>query len=201
MKICSDILHRMTYNCRLYQIGKNSASATMKIETSSFGMSINDGHLYLQDVESFGELWTTQSWTCTLGADSLKDLELELRNKEGDLEVDRDGEGNLLVDGIPYTVSDFYGDLDAVGVLDGMSWGALRDRPFAVMADRFRKFSLIKTPGEYPMDFKLVWHNKLERELLAFQAGPTVRGALAMLDRKFLREDVAAKDYLWHTSS
>lgn len=194
------VLHRMAYNCRLYQVGKNSTPSRLTLQTDLWGMSINDGHLYLQDTEVFhGMSPTTESWLISISAEVLKELELELRSKEGNVEVGRNGANDLMVDGVAYEVEDFHGDLDCHDVLGKANWSNLRDRPFAVMGDRFRKFSLIKTPGEFPMDFVQVWHSLLEREMLVFRAGPTVRGALAVLDREFLKEDVASKEYLWHT--
>lgn len=190
----------MVYNCRLFQVGKSAPAARLSLQTNYWGASVNDGHLYLQDVEQFPSMSpSTESWMVSIESDVLKDLELELRSKDTPVEVGWNSAGDLMVDGIPYKVTDLHEHLlDHHGVLELMELSNLgRGRPFAAMADRFRKFSLIKTPGEYPMDFKLVWHAGLQREMMLFAAGPTVRGALAVLDRKFLEEEVDSKKYLW----
>lgn len=199
MLVTAEVLHRIVYNCRLYQVGKNSSPATLSVSTSTLSGSVNDGHIYLEDTEKLPELWSLTDWMVTIQSEPLKELELELRSKEGDIEISRNASKDLVVDGVPYPVEEHYGALDEHQVLNSSLWGRLNDRPFAAMGDRFRKFSLIKTPGEFPMDFVQVWHSLLEREMLVFRAGPTVRGALAVLDREFLKEDVASKEYLWHT--
>jgi len=71
---------------------------------------------------------------------------------------------------------------------------------FAVNPDRMRKFSLIKTPGrtDYPLDFKFGWNDTLEREVLPFKIGPSVRGVLAPVLRGIIREKFKdEKDVMW----
>lgn len=198
MKIQAKDLWRLMYNAQLFTDKKSATGGVAKFRQvigPSAGLAVfaTDDHVAICD-KAPGE--NTEFGEFFLSLETMKQLEKSLREIVGEMNlVIEDGEFRYIgMDGaVPFADS---GDPDLWNMVGQMLSGfdfeytPLGGDPLTVFAlnpDRLRKFSLLK-PGDYPIDIKTGYDRVLERDLVAFKAGPTLRGVLAPLDRKLLTE-------------
>ena len=201
IEVSTESFHRMIYNAKLLQVGKDAPPVEFLFEgdrrggRGSIRTSVSDGHMYLEDrtdcslVESPGRF--------SVSAADIKQLELALRTTEDEyLDIYFDGP-QFYVEDLGFEAHVPIPVLPKHHALNEWNWATPTIiEPFAIMGDRFRKLSLIK-PGDFPVDFKLVYHSGYKSDILVFKAGPTVQGALSLLDRKILENEVDSDAFLW----
>jgi len=202
MKIEAAVLHRLLYNAKLYQVGKDSPGMKLVFdEDGAVLMSVFDRYTYVED---YG-MYTPGSYTylMELDSDAVKAAELALRElkdvEELTLEVSTSnktlsvywGEDLLVTVEYVYPRKD---EDDIASLVSPAEHSNLTD-PIALLGDRFRKLALIQ-PQEYPVDMRFVEHTKFG-PMVAFKKGPTVVGALAALDRDVLHKTLSKGNELW----
>lgn len=202
MKVEAAVLHRLIYNTKLFQVGSGAPSTNLSFAGGSVAASVSDGQTYLQDMQRVDRDPNEKEWGIKLPLGTTRQMELDLRDMEGELEVWISGATILTANGNVYVgEEDTYPyALDRDSVLFPAYHSALKGRPFALWGERFSKLNLIQ-PRDYPVDFRTVWHSSLQRELLLFKKGPTVSGCTAVVERSILEEKEGAQHFLWSTAN
>lgn len=187
-KIPLSTLRRCTYNSLLYShkdtMAKGDTLWTFwddELHVTAFDdyFSLVDICDDLVDQPSLGD---PQYFLMTLG--DLKELDKVLRDSEGEV-VSLDG---LVLAGASDQDPSFQVLYEAAG-LSFQSSGTLtkgRVDSFALSPDRLRKLSWIK-PGGFPIDCQ-VFDMEGHKPFIGFRCGPTVRGAMSLMDRDKLAE-------------
>lgn len=198
VRIKVDDAARLFYNTKLFQVGKDTEAATLSVVADKMLISISDRHTYLTDraTLSYSDTTSKECFAIYLPSDAVKDIELNSRTWQ---------EETTYIDLTPYPLKfeifeTQYPVLMATPtlldqMLDNQLFIRGGDHPLAINPDRFRKLSLIK-PGDYPIDMQHGLHEKFG-EIIRFKAGPTVRGAMATLDREVLAKKAGSADFLW----
>lgn len=180
-KVPTKDLHRMVYNTLLYSKKDTAAQGRTlwargdgKVRITAF-----DDYFALSDIHTDG-VWTEPSFYL-MELDDLKALELTLRDDENP-RVDLSTLPLIsAVTGSP--MSRELWQADALCYPEG--W--LKEDTITMVAmapDRLRKLSLIK-PGKFPIDLR-VFADPGADAVIAFRCGPTVRGAMAPVNREDL---------------
>lgn len=191
--VSADDLHRLIYNCKQFQVGKGAKAVHLSFGPASLRASIDDDHTYVSDVCPMKRTLEGKSPDFGLSPEVTKVLELDLRSADGDLEISWSPEDGLVVDGAAFSVVASEDVL--VDMFDEEAHDVLFGLTFELKDGSLRKLDLIKG-GDYPVSLMPVKHNKYG-DLLLFKKGPTVRGGVAILDRKILTEGVADTSFLW----
>lgn len=194
MKLCTRTLHRLMGNAKLFQVGKEAQPALFKFSGGKIVMSITDGHTYIEDKDVMED--EGADFTLSVPPGTVKVLELALRDVTADTAVLGYSDGAAWLNGAGV------GDCLAVDAVENniLDMSKFRDSEppvvFELWGDKLARLRLIK-PGDYPLSFIMGFHQELKRDLLLFKAGPTVEGALSLVDRDFLTEGVDSERYLW----
>lgn len=201
MKISTASLHRLAYNAKIFQVG--DSPPPMKLffdEDDVVIMSVYDRLTYLEDSSEY-ESGDFQQYI-QFGSAETKKLELALRDLiRDDEELTLTlGEFNMKVEIMGVLVGDYeysFPEMDKTEINSLVEPEFYTPSPGAVALnpDRFRKLSLVQ-PGDYPVDFHVVEHAKFGN-IVAFKKGPTVVGALSVIDRTILREQPGSEEFLW----
>lgn len=210
MKIKAADLHRLLYNGCLFTDKKSATGgvAAFVLGGTRLAVMATDDHVAITDYITVEPQETELVFFLSL--ESMKRQEKDLRDRAGDLEIDVDTVSTRLGTAtgcyVPFadpgdpglwnmvgqmlSLSDFGGVAGDVAESEGVL--------FALNPDRLRKFSLLK-PGDFPVDMRYGYDIAIERDVVAFRAGPTLRGVLAPLDRELLREKYGeqAGSVLW----
>jgi len=165
-------LHRLIYNGRLV-----TAPVTLDFKLGFVEMSVWDGHEYLTD-------WAPCHHDDP-GRFSVVDsraLELELRG---------------LDDAVVYHISEVPTSPSNALAEPGEDMSMLFDPDYlnpwngtvAMHPKRLRKMPLVK-PGDYPLDCRMWYHKGIQRQVMIYKIGPSVKGAIVALDRSLLDKTV-----------
>lgn len=183
MKIQASELHRLLYNAILFTDKKSAAGGVAAFRVSEHGLGVmaTDDHVAILDVALAPNDDAPEDLFLSL--ETMKALEKDLRDQNS--EIDFAGDPHRILGAADP------GFWDAVGRMlsldEFVSDDSLQHVTFGLNPDRLRKFSLLK-PGGYPIDMRYGYDRGVAREVIAFKAGPTLRGVLAPLDRRLLKE-------------
>lgn len=187
MKIPAKELHRLLYNAILFTDKKSATGgvAAFRFNEHGLGVMATDDHVAILDV-AYVPRPAGAMVDIFLSLDRMKILEKEYRDLTAEVEFDPESVSFM---GSPVDDTDLWLRVGKMLSLDDFQSTACEDMDakFALNPDRLRKFSLLK-PGDYPIDMHYGYDNAIERDLVAFKAGPTLRGILAPLDRELLAE-------------
>lgn len=188
-------LHRILYNTKLFQTGKIKNPALMTLGTATVTIEVDDRLTYIRD-EAETEPSSVNHQRFELTAEQVKEMELYLRDlKDTDpvTLVHTLTDRTFSVDGTAYEIKQT-GEHSFVGMWNPTKWDAPEYDTFEIWGDRWRKMSLIQ-PQDYPQSFRAVKHETYG-DILLFKIGPTLRGAMSLVDHKELRSRVDASEIL-----
>ncbi|OKI54542.1 hypothetical protein [Micromonospora sp. CB01531] len=191
MKILAEDLQRLCYNAIQFSHKDSSLGGVVMFQDHGmhFGVYASDDYVAMWDRASIDQP-ENYGLDFHLGLKEVKELEKALRTVEGEVEVYVSGdellgpwEQTLQIVSEP---PDFSGVVEVVHrELNGLAedyYPASRE-PFAIRAERFTKFRLLKTPESpsckdgYPVDF--LW----DGSILRWKCGPFLRGVVGPLTR------------------
>lgn len=199
MKIQASELHRLLYNAILFTDKKSAAGGVAKFR-ATFGSGPNmglvvfatDDHVAIFDrIPAEGGEEVDEFF---LSLETMKALEKDLRDQ--DSVIDFDFNAHRVLGDVDLELWDTV--VRMLSLKDFESDDSVQHVTFALNPDRLRKFSLIK-PGNYPIDMRYGYDTGVHRDVIAFKAGPTLRGVLAPLDRELLAEKYGEQsgELLW----
>lgn len=199
MKLPSDAIHRMAYNVHLYTQKKSSVKGMTlwQVGPGLLRATGYDDYFALSDMLAVDELKSPAQYLMT--PDGLTALEEALRGaKTGSESADQ---SFIELDDLPLdeidpdsVILDTLRQADQLCVPEGYLQPASVSE-FALAPNRLRRLSLIK-PGTYPIDCRTFTDSG--RDFIGFRAGPTVRGAMACMDRAKLLEMYEGEE-LWRS--
>lgn len=188
-------LHRILYNTKLFQTGKIKNPALMTLGTATVTIEVDDRLTYIKD-EALTDPSSVNNQRFEVTPEQVKEMELYLRDLKDDDTVsivytltDR----TISLDGTVYEIKQA-GQHAFIGMWNPMKWDAPEYDTFEVWGDRWRKMSLIQ-PQDYPQSYRAVKHEDYG-DILLFKIGPTLRGAMSLVDHKELRSRVDASEIL-----
>lgn len=174
MKIKAASLHRLVVNARIFQNVK-SLGAEFHANQQYLAMFSSDPTTMITDTAQLEGEWDKPSkWFWSPAR--LKELDTNLREWADDelVWLDKDIEDA--------DQGDFQRDT-YLNLLDPRFYHS-GGGEFVVWGDRLRKLNLIKPAGEYPIGFTKVLHTGLNRDMLTFRVGPTVRGIVTIVEKE-----------------
>lgn len=178
-KIPADVLHRQCYNALLYSHKDTAAEGRTLWTRGGNNLRVTAFDDYFALTDTYAGLSHDQTAHGLMEIDLLKELEKSLRDESKPQEY-----SDLPLDPAD---SAFYPELyDADAICFPEGYLTLRPVDFVALSpDRLRKLSLIK-PGGFPIDCAV--YTDGTDDVIAFRCGPTVRGAMAPVDRTVLSE-------------
>lgn len=192
MKLNAEAVWRMAYNVQLYS-QKKSPPRGHTLWTTGPGLlraTGYDDYFALVDTLETEELKSPSLYLMDPGA--LSALEEALRGSKGAF-VEFD-DLPLQETTLDSPITEVLTQADQLCFPEGfLTPSSLRE--FALAPNRLRRLSLIK-PGTYPIDCRT--YSDSGRSFIAFKCGPTVRGAMACMDREKLL-DMYEGDELWRS--
>lgn len=195
MKILAEDLQRLLYNAIQFSAKDSSLGGVVLFSGGTHGLTVyaSDDYVAMQDR---ADVTSESSTVFHLGLKEVKELEKWLRDKEGEVELEvvtgTDGVDFLEVSSPEYftlqTVSeppDFSPVVEVVNSSPNPFTGEFSPaaEPFAIRAERFTKFRLLKTPESpsckdgYPVDF--LWDGRIVR----WKCGHFLKGVIGPLAR------------------
>lgn len=172
MKIKAASLHRLVVNARIFQNVK-SLGAEFHANQQYLAMFSSDPTTMITDTAQLEGEWDKPSkWFWS--PEKLKEFDLSLRDWVDETIVNLDYH--------PGHQGDFQRDT-YLNLLDPRFYHS-GGGEFVVWGDRLRKLNLIKPAGEYPIGFTKVLHTGLNRDMLTFRVGPTVRGIVTIVEKE-----------------
>lgn len=196
MKILAEDLARLCYNAIQFS-AKDSSLDGVVMFTAGYEMLevwASDDYVAMTDRVDYPEP-QEEAFDFYLGLKEVKELERSLRDKEGvvDLFVNGDVLGyttdinayheDLQIVSEPPDFSEVVEVVHSEGNPLAVDYGATAE-PFAIRAERFTKFRLLRTPESpsckdgYPVDFIF------DGRFLRWKCGPFLRGVVAPLARR-----------------
>lgn len=199
-------LHRMVYNILKFQSVLSAPPAFIHVTDYGVGMEWADNHSLIRDTE-FGVVLDVEPFELMLSATSVREVEKWLRDQEDDTPMElrrvEKMDGGIFLEinkewydsGWTQSAQDVTEQNSEI-MDDTKTTTGAQDGPFAVDQGMWRKLALLKPGDDYPVDFLRVEHEKFG-ELIYFKHGPTVEGALTILDREVLHNKAGSGDFLW----
>jgi hypothetical protein len=173
-------LHRMTYNALLYSHKDTAAQGYTLWTRGGDALRVTAFDDYFAITDRMTGLQHTNVKHDLMSLDELKTLEKLLRDMTDEIAFDE----------LPFVSTGGEGfaaelhDADALCFPEGYLTLGLVDY-IALSPDRLRRLSLLK-PAGFPIDM-CTYNDDKKGVVLSFRYGPTVRGAIAPLDRKILK--------------
>lgn len=188
-KIKKDVLQRLCYNALLFANKKSECKGWTLWIRGAYKLRVTstDDYFILCDQAEVSEY--TKPGTFAMSQKDLAEFYAYVRESK-DSEIDLD---ELLTSDPGTDTFDSLKEADVIVFPESILKLEALPPGFALHPDRLRKLSLIK-PGDFPLDFRA--YQLGHADMLAFRCGPTVRGAIALLDRPTL-EDLYRGEELW----
>jgi hypothetical protein len=194
MRLASADLARLCYNAIQFSAKDSSLGGVVCFRPGNDFLSVYASDDYVAMVDS-APADPSAPDLIHLGLKEVKELEKDLRAAEGEVEMavvveDEETNLNALINGIDHYYPvvadppDFSPVVDVVHSAPRLWPAGHPAQPFAVRAERFSKFRLLRTPESpscadgYPAD--LLWDN----DLLRVKVGPYLRAVIAPLARE-----------------
>lgn len=179
--VSAEELHSLTYNVLQYSGKDTTAQGSTCWHTVEDQLYVTAYDDYFALTDSLRLDVALPNLRYELDYADLQALEKHLRDRTGPLDLDE-----ISLRMFPKKVL-----LDAEEIVFGIDSGHMLAMPyecpdFAVSPDRLRRLSLLKPKG-YPIDFRMLYCEEHDAEVLGFRYGPTVRGVIATLKRHVLR--------------
>lgn len=198
MKILAEDLARLCYNAIQFSAKDSSVKGVVMFSHGTHGL-----HVYASDdyvaMEDRASVTAESASDFYLGLKEVKELEKWLRDKENSVEIilheDQIEVDHILHSSLPLQIvsepPDFSGVVEVVHSEPNPLTGEFSPsaEPFAIRAERFTKFRLLRTPESpsckdgYPVD--LLWDGRLVR----WKCGPFLKGVVGPLARVSYRTD------------
>lgn len=194
MSVRSEELYRLLYNAHLFQRPKVMAGDAVRIQLTQeeLALTVTDDHVILlektDDIEFSG---TKRNYTFWFNKKAVKEM-LTVLADEGYPEWVETVSFFQDFDQSTDSNSDIFKLIDLMRKEHG--YVGKEHTLWALNRDRLRLLGLLKTPGPtvYPIDFNSTYSATLERQVVQFKVGPTIRGFVAPLLRGGLKDSEVA---------
>lgn len=192
MKILAEHFQRLLYNAIQFSAKDSSLGGVVLFHSTGEVLEVyaSDDYVAMVDTAPIEDAPEIDFW---LGLKEVKELEKWLRDKDGEVEIilhEQEIEvDHVLHSSLPLQIvsepPDFCAVVEVVHSEPNPFTGEFSpaSEPFAIRAERFTRFRLLKTPDSpscrdgYPIDF--LWDGRLVR----WRCGPNLKGVIGPLAR------------------